>query len=79
MGVDLCVSASLEFDLVPSAVMATVMQQGEIYGSAEVVVGKRRAVSPLQGDTGDCLASQTEQVCRLSLNAAVAYCGHAFK
>lgn len=75
----MCVSASLEFDVVPWAVMPSVMQQGEIYGSAEVVVGKRRAVSPLQGDTGDCLASQTGQVCRLSPNAAVACCGHAFK
>lgn len=56
--------------------MPTVMQQGEIYGSAEVVVGKRRAVSPLQGDTADC---QMEQVCRLFPNAAVACCGHAFK
>lgn len=59
--------------------MPTVMQQGEIYGNAEVVVGKRRAVSPLQGDTGDCFSPLTEQVCRLSPNAAVACCGHAFK
>lgn len=44
-----------------------------------LVFGQRSAVSPLQGCTGDCWASQSRQVCRLSHAAAVPCCERACK
>lgn len=53
-------AASLEFAVIPmQAVRPGVMLQGKIYESAGVVVGERSAVSPLQDDTGDGVASQS--------------------
>lgn len=78
--VDLCVSASLEFDVIPQADCVTaVMQQGEIYESAGVVIGERSTVSLLQGDTGHCLASQSRYSGFLILQQSAACCGHTSK
>lgn len=56
---DLRICACLEFVELPQAsCVPAAMQQGKIYDSAGVIFGKRSALSPLQGDAGDCLPSK---------------------